>query len=186
MAKKLGFLVDTERCIGCHSCEMACKNEFQSEPGVRWRKVYPINEQRYSLSERNHISLACNHCERPECLRVCPVKAYTKRQDGIVMHDQRRCIGCKMCIMACPYEVPQYNVRLHKVEKCNMCSERLDRGEKTACVSGCPAEALSVIDLNEAQPYGLQIDLPGMPSPEITNPTTRFIKPVIGLQVRRD
>lgn len=186
MAKKLGFLVDTERCIGCHTCEMACKNEYQSVPEVRWRKVYPIDETKYSLPERNHLSLACNHCEEPECLRVCPVKAYTKREDGIVIHDQGRCIGCKMCKMACPYEVPQYNERLHKIEKCNMCSQRLDKGERTACVIACPAEALSVIDLNESFVYGMQIQLPGFPDPSITNPTTRFIRPVIGMQVRRD
>lgn len=186
MAKKMGFLVDAERCIGCHTCEMACKNEYQSEPGLRWRKVYPINESKYSLPERNHISLACNHCEAPECLRVCPVKAYSKREDGIVIHDQGRCIGCKMCMMACPYEVPQYNGRLKKVEKCNMCVERLDKGQKTACTAACPVEAISVIDLNEYTKYGLQIDLPGLPDSEITKPTTRYIKPKIGMQVRRD
>lgn len=182
----MGFRVDIERCFGCHACEMACKNEYQLEPKIRWRKLYPINESSYSLPERNHMSLACNHCEKAECVRVCPVKAYSKREDGIVIHNQKRCIGCKMCMMACPYEVPQYNERLKKAEKCNMCAEKLDKGEQAACVAACPAEALSIIDLESDYQYDLVSELPGYPNPVITKPTTRFVKPRIGIQVRRD
>lgn len=186
MAKKLGFLVDSERCIGCHSCEMACKNEYQLDPKIRWRKVYPLREDNFSMPERNFMSLACNHCQEPECLRVCPVAAYTKRADGIVIQNHDRCIGCKMCIMACPYQVPQYNERYRKVEKCHMCAQKQDQGEKPACVNGCPMEAISVIDLNQFNKYGTSKTLPGFPDPQITKPTTRFIKPIIGVQIRRD
>ncbi|MFZ5627020.1 MAG: 4Fe-4S dicluster domain-containing protein [Bacillota bacterium] len=186
MAKKLGFLVDSERCIGCHACEMACKNEYQLDPSIRWRKVYPLKEEGFPLPERNFMSLACNHCEHPECARVCPVKAYTKREDGIVIQNHDRCIGCKMCIMACPYGVPQFNERYKKVEKCHMCARRQDQGEKPACVAGCPMEALSVIDLNSFNRYGTVKSLPGFPDPSITKPATRFVKPTIGVQIRRD
>lgn len=186
MAKRMGFIVDINRCIGCHTCEMACKNEYQLDPKVRWRKVYEINEDSYAVPERSYMSLACNHCEKPECLRVCPVKAYTTREDGIVMHDQKRCIGCKMCMMACPYEVPQYNEEKKKVEKCHMCAEKLDKGEETACVAACPAEALSTVDLEEYYRFGLSMTLPGFPDPDITKSSTRFIKFKNGIQVRRD
>lgn len=187
MAKKLAFLVNIERCIGCHSCEMACKNEYQLYPKVRWRKVYPLGEEAFGAPERNFISLACNHCDEPACLTACPVIAYTKRSDGIVMHDQARCIGCRMCQMACPYAVPQYNEEKRKVEKCSFCAARLDNGEKPACVVGCPMEAISVIDVAAGSGQKEAVSaLPGYPDTTITKPTTRFIKPIMGFQVRRD
>ena len=186
MAKKLGFLVDVERCFGCHTCELACKNEYQLDPDIRWRKVYQIREDAYTMPERIFMSLTCNHCDQPECLRVCPVVAYTKRNDGIVLHNQGRCIGCGMCIMACPYKVPQYNKKQKRVEKCHMCAHKQDQGQKPACVTGCPAEALSVIDLETFSDLGTTGKLPGYPDPKITKPTTRFIQPSIGVQIRRD
>ncbi|MDT3697844.1 MAG: 4Fe-4S dicluster domain-containing protein [Thermincola sp.] len=185
MSRK-GFLVNSERCIGCHSCEMACKNEYQQDPPVRWRKVNLLDETQFTMPERNFISLGCNHCEQPECMRVCPVMAYSKRDDGIVVHDQNRCIGCRMCVMACPYGTPQYNTRLKKVEKCHMCYEKQDKGEQPACVAGCPMDALSVIDLDDFPDHKAVKTLPGFPNPSMTKPTTRFIKPTIGFQVRRD
>lgn len=186
MAKQLAFLVDTEKCIGCHSCEMACKNNYQLHPKVRWRKVYSLAESVFGAPERNFMSLACNHCEDPACLKACPVIAYTKREDGIVMHNQQRCIGCRVCQMACPYGVPQYNEEVKKVEKCSFCSQKIDKNQMPACVTGCPMEALSVIDSNQGVSGGAVRELPGYPDPNITKPTTRFIKPVIGAQVRRD
>ncbi|MBZ4687042.1 MAG: Fe-S-cluster-containing hydrogenase subunit [Clostridiales bacterium] len=186
MAKRLSFLVNTEKCIGCHSCEMACKNYYQLDPNIRWRKVYPLHEETFTLPERNFMSLACNHCAQPECLRVCPVGAYTKRKDGIVIHDHNRCIGCRLCTMACPYQVPQFNKKYKKVEKCNMCFQRIDKGENPACVDGCPMEAITVIDLNSFDELGTVEAFAGFPDPRITQPSVRFVKPQIGFQVRRD
>lgn len=186
MAKQLGFLVDTERCIGCHSCEMACKNEYQTEAKLRWRKVYPLKETAFGHPERNFMSLACNHCEEPACLKACPVIAYTKRPDGIVIHDADKCIGCRMCMLACPYSVPQYSEKQRKVQKCHMCAEKQDKGLKPACVTGCPMEALHVIDSSALDDPGSVKTLPGFPDISNTKPTTRFIKPIIGPQVRRD
>jgi len=187
MAKKLGFLVNSDRCVGCHSCEMACKNYHQYDAQIRWRKVYAVNEVAHSSTPvRQYLSLACNHCENPECMRACPVRAYEKREDGIVIHHHDRCIGCKMCIMACPYNVPEFNPNYKKVEKCHMCYERIDKGDKPACVAGCPMDAIDVIDLNSTSEFGLDKEYVGFPDSTITNSTTRFIKPSGLQQVRRD
>lgn len=186
MAKKIGFLVNSDRCIGCHACEMACKSYYRLEPKVRWRRVYPLKEDAFGNASRMFLSLACNHCEEPQCLKVCPVKAYRHREDGIVLHDQKRCIGCQMCVMACPYRVPQYNEAKRKVEKCQLCYERLDRGEKPICVEGCPLEALELVDLGEGEPKGTVPELPGFPDPGITKPAVRFVKPRVPVQIRRD
>lgn len=185
MAKKIGFLVNSDRCIGCHACELACKNEYQQEPDIRWRKVYPLKENSFGGFAREFASLACNHCVDPACLKACPAMAYVKREDGIVMHKKERCIGCKNCMLACPYKVPEFNKKTKKVEKCHMCAMRQERGEKPACVAGCPMEAISVVDITD-DIAGAERSLPGFPNVAITNPTTRFIKPVVGQQVRRD
>ncbi|MBP2632588.1 MAG: 4Fe-4S ferredoxin, iron-sulpur binding protein [Firmicutes bacterium] len=185
MAKKLAFLVNCEACIGCHACENACKNEYQQEASVRWRKVYPMQEKSFDVPVRVHVSLACNHCEEPACMKVCPAKAYTKREDGIVIHDNEACIGCKLCMMACPYQVPCYDKNLGKVTKCDMCAARQDDGELPACVKGCPMDALAVIDLQEEKYQKLKASLPGYPKNEITHPTTRFVAATVGKQIRR-
>jgi DMSO reductase iron-sulfur subunit len=186
MAKKLGFIVNSEKCIGCHSCEMACKNQNQLDPEIRWRKVYAIKEDSYGMPSRLYMSLSCNHCDSPQCLKACPVKAYTKREDGVVIHQHNRCIGCGMCIMACPYKVPQLNKHYKKVEKCHLCYSRLDNNEEPACVEECPAEAIDIIDLNNFEQFGTAGELPGFPDPNISKPSIRFIKPKIVVQVRRD
>lgn len=186
MKKRMGFVINSERCIGCNSCTMACKNFNRLDPDILWRKVYPIKEDVYGNSSRMHMSIACNHCENPQCQKVCPVNAYSKREDGIVIHNQDRCIGCKMCITACPYNVPQFNERKRKVEKCHMCYERLDQGLQPACVATCPVDAIEVVDLNSYDLSGTVADLPGFPDPKITNPSVRFIRPKVGVQVRRD
>lgn len=188
MSKQLGFLLDSEKCVGCRGCEMACKNEYQSDPTPRWRQVFQLNEDRYSLPTRMFFSMACNHCAAPQCLKVCPVEAYTKREDGIVIHDHDRCIGCRLCTMACPYDRPQFNPAKGKVEKCNLCYQRIDQGLKPACVAACIPGALQLVEINNQldQTTGILKTLPGLPSPTITNPSIRFIGPKQGKQIRRD
>ncbi|GAB7258791.1 hypothetical protein DaDZ19_04560 [Dickeya ananatis] len=123
-------------------------------------------------------SLACNHCEHPACLDACPVEAYTKREDGIVVHDPARCIGCKNCLRSCPYGAPKFNEVTHKAEKCSMCYERLDVGLQTACIEACPVGALTMIDLDEqAVPANAVQYPPGYPVMPSLNPGTRFIMP---------
>ncbi len=125
MSKRLAFFVDAELCIGCASCEMACKNQYHQEEGVVWRQIYPLSEDIYPHRERAFYSLACNHCAGPVCLNCCPVGAYTKREsDGIVIQDHDKCIGCKNCVRSCPYGAPRYNSVTRKTEKCNLCHQR--------------------------------------------------------------
>lgn len=186
MEKKLAFLVDMDRCIGCSACALACKNEYQQEPYIRWRKVYFMPDDTFEQPIRACVSLACNHCEDPACMKACPAGAYEKRADGIVAHIEEACIGCKMCMLACPYRVPSYNHKTGKVEKCDMCAKRQDAGLAPACVAGCPMDAIRVVDLNAETPASAVDTIKGFPDIGMTRPTTRFIKPRIGAQVRSD
>ncbi|WP_206812680.1 4Fe-4S dicluster domain-containing protein [Paradesulfitobacterium ferrireducens] len=188
MSKQLGFLHSSEKCVGCRGCEMACKNEYQTDAAPRWRQVFQLHEERYSLPTRMFFSIACNHCANPQCLKVCPVGAYTKRDDGIVVHNRDRCIGCRLCTMACPYDRPQFNHAKGKVEKCNLCYQRLDQGEKPACVAACIPGALELVEITAEldQKLGVLKTLPGLPTPALTNPSIRFIGPKQGKQIRRD
>jgi len=176
--KRYAFVVDTYRCIGCCTCAMACKSYNKLNADMTWRQIYPLAEEIYPHRERAFLSLACNHCDNPICLGVCPVKAYEKREDGIVVHYQDRCIGCRNCIRSCPYGAPQYNPVEKRAEKCSLCYERLDAGLQPACVQGCLTHALRLVDLNEMQEEKNTVQFPaGYPKHPKLNPGTRFILP---------
>jgi len=187
MAKQYGFFIDTDRCIGCFACAMACKNQYHQESGVVWRQVYPLGETIYPHRERAFYTLACNHCEHPTCLEVCPVKAYYKRpEDGIVVHDQEKCIGCGNCIRSCPYGAPRYNPVLKKAEKCSFCWQRIDAGLKPACVTSCPVQALQIVDLSTFDEPGLVQYPAGFPRFTQLNPSVRFRLPRAPKEIRRE
>ncbi|WP_045218546.1 4Fe-4S dicluster domain-containing protein [Desulfonatronum thioautotrophicum] len=175
MRKQLGFYVDAKRCIGCFTCAMACKNQYLQDTGVIWRQVYPLKTEIYPHRERAFYSLACNHCANPTCLNVCPARAFYKRdQDGIVVHEQDKCIGCGNCIRSCPYGAARYNPVLKKAEKCSFCWERIDAGQQPACVLSCPVDALRLIDLaGFEEPNAVQYP-PGFPRFPSLNPSVRF------------
>jgi len=140
-----GFLVDVERCLGCRGCEVACKVEHGAPPGNRWRRVYLVNDERHPDAPTYGLSMACNHCRKPQCLEVCPAGAYDQRGDGIVTHDAQRCLGCKYCTWACPFGAPSINPFTRKAQKCQLCFERLDRGQLPFCVESCPVGALQLV-----------------------------------------
>lgn len=182
---RLAFSVDAELCVGCNTCAMACKNQNNLDPGISWRKVYPLSEHIYPHRERAFFSLACNHCENPACLRGCPVGAYTKRPDGIVVHNQNTCIGCRACVLNCPFGVPQYNPNKGNVEKCSMCNERIDAGLLPACIQACPTSALTLVDLDAGGTAGTLSTPPGFPNRPDVGPGTRFKMPTAPVVVRR-
>ncbi|MDR0501266.1 MAG: 4Fe-4S dicluster domain-containing protein [Coriobacteriales bacterium] len=178
-AQRLGMVVDTKRCVGCHTCAVTCKIENNIGDGVFWNRTMTVGGDSidsasgtYPNLSKHYITLACQHCENPACTRVCPVGAtYKREEDGVVLQDYDKCIGCRMCIAACPYtgvrnfnwEEPQHSIgydvgdadapahQKHTVEKCMMCAHRLARGEEPACILGCLAKARYFGDFNDPQ-----------------------------------
>jgi Fe-S-cluster-containing dehydrogenase component len=174
MTKRYAFLVDADLCIGCSTCGMACKNLYHQDQGIVWRKIYPLAESIYPHRDRAYYSLACNHCDNPCCMEGCPVGAFTKRDDGIVVHNQDACIGCQNCVRTCPFGAPRYNPAEGRAEKCSMCYERIDQGLLPACVQACPTGALTLIDLATFDdPSAVQFP-PGFPNRPDVGPSTRF------------
>ncbi len=175
---RYGLVVDTRRCIGCQTCAMACKFENNLPKSVWWNQAKTVGgehadtpEGAYPNLKMSFFTFSCQHCDNAPCAKVCPVGATYKREDGIVMQDTERCIGCRYCIAACPYEgvrnynwdEPAYSVshavgakgvqQHHKgtVDKCSLCYHRVDEGLEPACVHDCPARARHFGDLNDPE-----------------------------------
>lgn len=172
MFRRVGFIFNADDCIGCKSCEIACKNENQTPPHVRWRKVI-------ELDSRIVLSVSCNHCDSPECFRVCPEQAFSKRADGIVQINQELCNGCQKCVTACPYNAPQFDPEKNRVSKCQMCYPRQDNGMLPACVEACTTGALEIADFKVFHSEKAVRSIPGFPDIQITRPSIAFfsIKP---------
>ena len=135
------MVIDTNRCIGCQSCSVACKRENDVPLGAFRTWVKSVEKGRFPSVRRGHIPINCNQCEDPVCVSVCPVKATYQREDGIVLVDPHRCIGCQYCKAACPYEVRYLHPRKKIIAKCYFCHHRLDAGQLPACVEACPTGA---------------------------------------------
>ena len=171
--KRYGFVIDTTMCMGCNTCGVVCKMENNVPHGVFWNRTlteggnhiqtpsgtYPKLGEKPNL-HMQFYTVACQHCENPACVKACPVGAtYKDPETGVVRQDYDKCIGCRMCIAACPYtgvrsfnwEEPKYAIgqdmgdadvpkhQKHTVEKCTMCWHRLAKGKQPACVEVCPA-----------------------------------------------
>ena len=137
--------VDLERCYGCRSCEAACK--MANGPGYFGSRIQNVWLTPTQIGERlEFITTMCQQCERPACLRSCDSfpKALSKREsDGMVLVDTAICTGCQKCVLACPYNAMGFDPRVRKAIKCTLCLERRERGLEPACVSTCPARALT-------------------------------------------
>ena len=154
------MLIDTTRCIGCRGCQVACKswNELGaqrsafSETGTNPRRLDANNFTRVLFREVraddglrfSFVKRQCMHCEEPACAAACPVGALVKLATGPVVYRDDRCIGCRYCMLACPFEVPkfQWDARVPYVRKCTFCADRQTLGKPPACAATCPTGAL--------------------------------------------
>jgi DMSO reductase iron-sulfur subunit len=175
--KQHGFYFNADNCISCHACEAACSEKNDLPAHIAFRSVGYLEGGSYPASTRMNISMACNHCDDPVCLKGCPTRAYTKFAEyGAVLQDPDICFGCGYCTWVCPYNAPQLDTKAGHVSKCNMCVDRLEVGLKPACASACLAGALDfgVIESKPDRREMLDAQIPGFPSPEITHPNIRF------------
>lgn len=175
--KQHGFHFTADNCIGCHACEAACSEKNENPAHLAFRSVGYVEGGSYPDFKRMNISMACNHCDNPVCMKGCPTKAYTKHAEyGAVLQDPETCFGCGYCTWVCPYNAPQLDPVEGKVSKCNMCVDRLEVGLKPACVSACLGNALNfgVIENMPENREQIKTSIPGFPDPSITNPNIRF------------
>jgi len=174
LGRKWGMVVDLTKCLpGCTACLDACRHEnnvaYHGDKrwDVHWIRKAKLEHKDGGEASGKPVLLLCNHCDKPPCAQVCPVQATYKRHDGIVIVDHHRCIGCRYCMIACPYNARYFNFkeseewpnkefpkRSHGVaEACTLCAHRLDRSQKPACVEACEkinVKALYVGDLSDA------------------------------------
>jgi Fe-S-cluster-containing dehydrogenase component/formate-dependent nitrite reductase membrane component NrfD len=146
---KYGFLIDHDRCIGCHACTVACKAENDVPVGNFRTWVKYVEKGAYPEVRRHFAVLRCNHCTNAPCVKICPVNALEKRDDGIVDIDRDACIGCRACMQACPYDAIYLNEDKGTVEKCHFCAHRVEKGLEPACVIVCPETAIIAGDLHD-------------------------------------
>ena len=143
-----GFIIDNRKCIGCHACTVACKAEHEVPVGVNRTWVKYIEKGSFPDTRRLFSVMRCNHCADAPCVEICPVESLFTRKDGIVDFDDRRCIGCKACTQACPYDAIYMHPDDHTSAKCNYCTHRVDIGLEPACVNVCPEHAIISGDLD--------------------------------------
>ncbi|HSD11222.1 MAG TPA: 4Fe-4S dicluster domain-containing protein [Candidatus Binatia bacterium] len=163
------MIIDLDLCIGCNACTVACKAEHGTQPGVFWGYVLQKEYGTTPAVTRLFLPVLCNHCEDAPCEEVCPTGATYRSSDGLVLIDHEKCIGCRACMTACPYDVrwyvekekfyfPQtpipYGVEELRgcekvVQKCNFCADRIGRGLEPRCVEVCPTYCRTFGDLDD-------------------------------------
>jgi molybdopterin-containing oxidoreductase family iron-sulfur binding subunit len=170
------MVIDLKRCYGCYACVMACKVKNHTPPGVFWSRLLKGETGAYPNTVRQSLPVLCMQCEEPSCLEVCPTGATVQRPDGVVVVEKEECMGCKYCMMACPYGA-RYSVEswesyfpeglalspyeqfakkywedrsgIGVATKCDFCLDRLAEGREPACVESCPAKARTFGDLDD-------------------------------------
>ncbi|UCG86928.1 MAG: 4Fe-4S dicluster domain-containing protein [Gemmatimonadota bacterium] len=146
------FVFDQNKCTGCQACQLACVIENELEPDASWRAIHTFNERHYPGVPLFHITLACNHCAEPTCMAACPALAYSNDSEtGAVITDENKCIGCRYCTWACPYDAPKFDRAKGVISKCTFCNHRISNGSQPACVELCPTGALKFDRLPDAE-----------------------------------
>ena len=177
----MGFYFDQTRCIGCYACSVSCKDWHNVDPGpAHWRKVITLEEGKFPDVQVAFLSSACYHCASPACVTACPAEAIRKRErDGIVVVDREKCLGkddCGACREACPYEAPQFGAEENaKMQKCDLCLDRIGKGEKPVCVAACRTRALAAGPMDELEAkFGGGKEAPGMTHSPRVKPSAIF------------
>lgn len=181
-----GFHFNGLRCTGCKTCMLACKDFHNLPNDISFRQIYEYGGGTWQRNAAGsftqdcfmyYLSLSCNHCSDPVCVKVCPTGAMHKNEYGLVTVDNQRCIGCGYCALSCPYRAPKVDHTAGFSTKCDGCITRLDEGKRPICVEACPVRALDFGDIEELRKrYGktdgenMLRDLPPLPSSEATSP----------------
>jgi molybdopterin-containing oxidoreductase family iron-sulfur binding subunit len=165
------MVIDLNRCVGCDACALACKQKNGTASGVYWCKVLKSEVGKFPHARPSYTPLLCMHCAKPACVEACPTNASVKREDGIVIIDHDKCVGCRCCITACPYDARYFTQKIQAYEpgkgptpyeisqqagkikgvvsKCDMCLDLVKVGDVPACVQTCPAKARFFGDLDD-------------------------------------
>ena len=146
---RLGFLLDSDNCIGCHACTVACKSEHDVPLGVNRTWVKYIETGSFPDVARKFSVMRCNQCEDAPCMKICPTSALYRADNGVVDFQDDDCIGCKSCMNACPYDALYINPETNTAHKCNMCNHRIEVGLEPSCQIVCPTEAIKIGDLDD-------------------------------------
>ncbi len=174
----LGFYFDMTACVGCKTCQMACKDKNNLSVGTVFRSVKDYETGSFPNVGIFHLTQSCNHCENPACVAACPTHAmYKDEETGLVLHDDEICIGCQSCVAACPYGQPKLIEELNVVHKCDSCIAIRENGGEPQCVASCVMRAIEFGDLDELKakhPDAVSIaELPMMPEiAALTMPNT--------------
>ena len=181
MGKQLAFHINAAACADCKACQIACQDKNNLPAAMTWRRVIQYeggnwvregNTMRPNNVFSYSISLSCNHCENPICMENCPVEAIYKREDGVVLIDQSKCIGCRYCEWACPYGGVHFDESKGVMTKCTFCADLLDKGENPACVDACVMRAIEFGELDELRAkYGAVSAVEPLPKANYTNPS---------------
>lgn len=148
---KYGLVIDLTKCIGCNACTVACQAQNALDETEHWIRIETKEEGKFPAVTREVLPVQCQHCDNPPCVRVCPTRASWKHRDGFVLVKHEWCIGCKYCVVACPYQARTFNEERGTPGKCIFCLPRVEKGVKPACVIACPAGARIFGDLNDPQ-----------------------------------
>ena len=146
---RYGMLINTKKCVGCYACRMACQMINKLEPEEAFISYKEIEQGTYPSVYAETVPVQCMHCENAPCQQVCPTHATYTTESGVVLVDEEKCIGCKYCMMACPYGVRDWNKASQTVEKCTLCGHLTANGELPACVKSCSAGARFYGDLDD-------------------------------------